>query len=344
MLLSLPALSEKIPYVHESSGNYKLLLRFALGMLHCGMIQEQDVQHLVPSELRLSDLCKLIEKGWQRELGSSTDYRVLSACTRLVLPRHDNAQFQDDKGVPKAGFLVGAMHPPSIAVGKVFSGIEALQADLGQSALQILEIALNRFSFPFTPEGAFLIAQRLYWQWEEDETVAIEEAIESGESAEDIDIPRRAIIFCDVPEWAYKGQSRKIEDREFKAAARRFAKTKYGKLLKALEKLMQFESSSNLFVERCVDNYGDTAETCSPPILLGWNEEDDFMQIFDDFYQYEMQAGENSEWAGVEYFDPSAEGISAALPIIRNTCASIQALNQCVVEIRNLNEESRNLQ
>lgn len=47
MLLSLPALSEKIPYVHESSGNYKLLLRFALGMLHCGMIQEQDVQHLV---------------------------------------------------------------------------------------------------------------------------------------------------------------------------------------------------------------------------------------------------------------------------------------------------------
>jgi hypothetical protein len=334
MFLSLPAFTNKIPSALESRANHENNLRFALAMSRCGMIWDEEVVNLSAGGITQTALHALIAQGWRHTLGRNVEYAELSACTRIILPRDGCSEWTGIPDKVVASFAVYPMQCQNLAVGDAFSSIEALQLGLGQSALRVLEVGLSHFCIPFSPLGAFEMSQRLYWEYEENESRVLEEY---GEEA--ADVPRRAELFNGVPEWAYTNYPKELPDEAFEEAVMRFSGTGEGKLLKALLRLMQAEANPAGFVPPSLNIYGEQAECYTPPAALGWNEANDFMRVFDDFYHYQMESGEGDDCAGVVHFPPTVEGISESLGLICNTCSILKAIDECLIEIRSFGSE-----
>ena len=155
------------------------------------------------------------------------------------------------------------------------------------------------------------------------------------ENGEDCDIPTRAGLFGEVPEWAYKtyGQERpSITDADFAAYVERLADAPVGKLLAALLRLKELDADDKSFAP-AHEEYSWPNE---PPIVCGWNDDEDFSQIFDDNYRYCCEGGEEPPWIGCVKFEPSEKSISESMTVIRHTGAVLQALDKALIEIKEL--------
>lgn len=329
MLLSLPVIAPEVPATIEFSPAGERHLRLVLAMSRLGMITDDDLASLRRTRMTTSAIRTLIERGWHRAIGSDYTFQTISAYARLILPDPTDEDFIGGDGTPLIGLAINASQPQWISIGKAFTAIESEVPGLGCSAMRILDSALCHFGEPHTPSGAFDLAQNLYWQGEEDESLAIEE------NGEDCDIPTRAGLFGEVPEWAYKtyGQERpSITDADFAAHVERLADAPVGKLLTALLRLKELDASDTKFAPPH-EGYGWANE---PPIVCGWDDDADFSQIFDDNYRYYCEGGEEPPWVGCVSFEPSEESISESMAVIRHTGAVLQALDKALIEIKEL--------
>lgn len=331
MLLSLPVFAPQVPPVIEFSPAGERHLRLVLAMSRMGMIQDDDLAGLRRTRMSASAIRTLIEKGWQRTVSGNYEFKLLAAFARLILPDETEEQeFVTKEGRPLVCVSINGAQPDWIAIGPLFSAVESLHPGLGRKALRTLETGLCHFGCPHTPSGAFELAQNLYWQGEEDETVALEEY---GDEADEADIPRRAVMFDGIPEWSYlhhiEGYT-ELTDSEFVELAERYSDHPVGKALAALVRLHALNADSDNFAPP-PDDAGYPNE---PPIACGWNHETDFEQIFDDNYRYYCEGGEEPPWIGAVKFEPTVEGISNALPLIRHTGLVLSALDTALIEIR----------
>lgn len=332
MLLSLPVLAPEVPAVIEFSPAGERHLRLVLAMSRMGMILDEDLAGLRRTRMSANAIRVLIEKGWQRAVSGDYEYKLLSAFARLILPDEaEEQEFVAEDGTPLVGVAINAAQPEWMTIGPVFAAIEAMHPGLGRKALKVLESPLCHFGMPHTPGGAFELCQQLYWQGEDDETTALEEW---GDEADEADIPRRAVMFDGVPEWAYMTHVEghpSITDEEFHALAVQYAAHPTGKLLSALSRLLTIENESDQFAP-AHEGYGWSNE---PPIVCGWDTETDFDAIFDDNYRYFCESGEEPPWVGCVKFACTEEGIANALPAIRHTGSVLSALDSALNEIRN---------
>lgn len=246
MLLSLPVLAPEVPAVIEFSPAGERHLRLVLAMSRMGMILDEDLAGLRRTRMSANAIRVLIEKGWQRAVSGDYEYKLLSAFARLILPDEaEEQEFVAEDGTPLVGVAINAAQPEWMTIGPVFTAIEAMHPGLGRKALKVLESPLCHFGMPHTPGGAFELCQQLYWQGEDDETTALEEW---GDEADEADIPRRAVMFDGVPEWAYMTHVEghpSITDEEFHALAVQYAAHPTGKLLSALSRLLTIENESD---------------------------------------------------------------------------------------------------
>lgn len=327
MLLSLPVIAPEVPATIEFSPAGERHLRLVLAMSRLGMITDDDLASLRRTRMTTSAIRTLIERGWQRAIGSDYTFQTISAYARLILPDGADEEFIGSDDTPLIGLAINASQPAWISIGKAFTAIESEVPGLGSAALRILDSALCQFGTPHTPSGAFDLAQNLYWCGEEDESLAIEE------NGEDCDVPTRAGLFGEVPEWAYKtfGQERpSITDAEFVAHVERLADTPVGKLLTALLRLKELDADDKSFAPA----HEEEGWPNEPPIVCGWNDDEDFSQIFDDNYRYYCEGGDEPPWIGCVKFEPSEESISESLVAIRHTGAVLQALDKAIFEVK----------
>jgi hypothetical protein len=334
MLLTLPLLASDIPAAIDFTPVGEHHLRLVLAMSRQGMIFDGDLAGLRRTDVNALTIRSLIERGWQREIGGEYDFKLISAYARLILPHpNDPVEFLSEDGQCLVGVAINAAHPEWIAIGKAFSAIEALQPGLGRKALCILENSLWRFGVPHTAGGAFDMARNLYWEGGNDESMVLQEY-------GDPDTPHRAELFRDIPEWAYVDFSSAYpmaSDEEFAAAAVRLDDQPIGQLLAALLRLKRLDSDKAL----CVTSYQDEDYLVlnEPPIVCGWNQENDLDRVFDDNYRYLAEGGEDAPWAGCVKFPPSVQGITESLPRVHHTGRVLRALDAALVETRKLNNE-----
>lgn len=331
MLLSLPVLAPEVPAVIEFSPAGERHLRLVLAMSRMGMILDEDLAGLRRTRMSANAIRLLIEKSWQRAVSGEYEYKLLSAYARLILPDEtDEQEFVAEDGSPLVGVAINAAQPEWMTIGPVFTAIEKLHPGLGRKTLKIIESSLCHFGMPHTPGGAFELCQQMYWQGGDDETQALEEW---GDEVDEADIPRRAVMFDGVPEWAYlthvEGHPT-ISDEEFQALAVQYADHPAGKLLAAISRLHTAESDKENFAP-ANDDYGWPNE---PPIVCGWASDTDFEAIFDDNYRYYCEGGEEAPWIGCVKFPCTEEGIANALPIICHTGVVLSALDSALNEIR----------
>lgn len=327
MLLSLPSFAPEVPATIEFSPAGERHLRLVLAMSRLGMITDDDLAGLRRTRMNASAIRTLIERGWSREIGQDYDFKLISAFSRLILPDATEESFIGSDEMPLVGFAINAAQPQWISIGKTFAAIESEAPGLGRAALQILNSALCHFGTPHTPAGAFDMASHLYWMGEEDEQLALEE------NGEDCDMPRRADLFGAIPEWAYRCYGTdllSLTDDEFAAHVARLAEKPIGKVLAALLHLKQVNGDDSQFAPPDEDSEWPN----EPPIACGWDDDNDFGQIFDDNYRYFCEGGEEPPWVGCVRFAPTEESISESLKVIRHTGSILQALDRALIEVK----------
>jgi len=331
MLLSLPLIAPEVPPVIEFSPAGERHLRLVLGMSSLGMISDADLSGLRRTRMSASAIRRLIEAGWQRAIGDDYEFKLISAFARLILPdQNSEEEFTSDNDEPLIGVAIHAARPEWIAIGQAFEAVEAEYPGLGVTALRILDSSLCRFGVPHTPSGAFDMAQNLYWQGEDDESIVFEEYD---------DVPRRADLFAGVPEWAYdtfKPEIVSVPNEDFPACVARLAERPVGKLLSALLRLKEVDvHEPGLFAPP----HGEESWPNEPPVVTGWREVDDFNQVFDDNYRYFAEGGEEPPWIGCIKFIPNEAGIAEALPRIRHTGSVLRALDMALIAARDYKNE-----
>lgn len=331
MLLSLPVIAPDVPVEIDLSAAGERHLRLVLAMSKLDLLKDEDLSSLRRTRMTSSTLRRLIANGLTRRFEPEFAFKTISAHVQFVLPdRSQEEQFTSDKDVPQVAMLLTSSQPEWFAVGRALTAIEDAQPGLGRTSLRYLESTLCRFGMPHTPSGALEMCQMLHWMGEDDETMAMEEY------GDDADVPRRAVIFEGVPEWAYVGYKEgvaSIEDEDFGGYVQRLADRPFGKFLALVHRLHEAnkDSSAEFFPSH------DDAYPNLPPVVFGWGTEDDYAMIFDDNYRYYAEGGEEAEHAGLTQFDATVEGISNALPSILHTASVLRALDEALTELKALN-------
>ena len=331
MLLSLPVFAPEVPAVIEFTPAGERSLRLVLAMSRVGMILDDDLASLRRTRTQASHIRRLIESGWERAVGHLFNFRVLSAYARLILPDSTSEEeFTSPDDVPLVGLAINSSSPEFMVIGPAFTAIENQHPGLGKKALDIVGTALAHFGMPHIPTGAFELCQQIYWMGEEDETAALEEY---GDEADEADVPRRAVLFDGIPEWAYLhhvADHPVVDNNQFHALALTYRDSPTGDILTAIAHLLQLEESPEDFAPP----HEEYSWPNEPPIACGWNADNEFEAVYDDNYRYYCEGGEEAPWSGCVKFAPTEEGIANALPTIRHTGQVLSALDAALCAIK----------
>ncbi len=338
MLLTLPDISPAIPAVMDFGTHGERHLRLALAMNRVGMVEQGQIASLRPSRFDSKALRHLIESNWMREVAPLFDFTVISAHATLIIPKDDDEEWVSAETQPMCGVIINANAPGWIAVGKTMEALEKAMPGLGRKALDILDDVLSWFCMPFTPGGAYQMAQMLYWDGEDDEKGVLERYAAEGEDVSDV--WKRNEIFDGVPDWAYDYQAKKpkkLDDRAFARIAKKMATGPYGPLLSSLARLNALLSLDKRDL-RC--SPPDEFQCTEPMVVLHWNEIDSLSRVFDDFWQFESQ-GEQAPWMGCISFALTEEDLSNALMRVRHTGNMLKALDESLVALLDLDKDKR---
>lgn len=341
MLLTLPSIAPEVPGVHDFGKHGERHLRMALAMSRAGMIADSDLASLRKSRFTSHTLLQLIESNWLREVASSFDFKVISAHATLVIPGQSQSGCYDEYVSEEQGLMCGvvinANQPESISIGKTMEVMEAARRGLGCKAVDILDAALSWFCIPFSPGGAFQMAQMIYWDGENDEQEVLARYKEEGEG--DVDVVKRAELFAGIPDWAFDHTLKRpkvLSNEAFAQAAKKMKRKPIGPLLSCLDRLNDLMAVDKRDL-RC--DSPDEFQCTEPMVMLNWSDDDNLGRVFDDFWQFEMQ-GEQAPYMGVVKFALTDEDLSNALVRIRHTGNLLKALDDCLVALVAHKEEA----
>ena len=330
MLLSLPSLSPEIPTSFRTGKLDVRALKMALAMTRLGYLTDADFASLDVATLDADAVMSLLKTAWNRALGDLYDFTVSSADATLFFPRQGELDvYEEDHATAFAGVCFQSDTPEWIAGGKVFEALEANRKGLGKTALFILDCALCSFGIPHTIGGVLDMCSYSEWMGESDESLVLAE-MESDEY-DTSDVVRFDDVVAGVPEWAYKhnNKSKPLTVEQLDKHAKRLGSNPLGKLVAALARLKRLDTSE----KRLFSDLEQEFEALEPPVVIGWNEPDDFSQYIDTYHDYIMQ-GEQSPWAGAIRFELTEQAISEAIEQIRHTGSVFKALDEVLVLIK----------
>jgi PRTRC genetic system protein F len=341
VLLTLPALAPDIPPVIEFGSHNERHLRLALAMCRSGMLPDSVLARQRRSRFDSSALIKLIETGWLREIAPLFDFKAIPAQATLLIPNGEGMSSEDfigDNGEPQCAVVFNAGQPNWFEVGSVMESLEARQKGLGRKALDVIDSALCRWCMPFTPSGAFEMAQMLYWQGESDEKGVLAEYAANGDDASDV--WKRAEIFSGVADWVYDSTAKSpkhLSDRGFSRMAKQMAETRFGPLLGHLVRLNVLAGTDK---RALLPDPPKEFQCTEPMAVLYWRENDNLGRVFDDYWQYESQ-GEQDPYLGTIAFSLGEQELSNALVRVRYASNMLKALDDVLVALDALNKSMR---
>jgi PRTRC genetic system protein F len=332
MFLTLPRLAPTVPTSYVFGGISERCTRLALAMTEEAVIRADDVSSF-KAPLAAASLREVVQKAWQREVGHRLSFTVLSTYATLVLgdDSYGHSDEAQSKGVVEIHFSAAA--PQELFVERTVMALENHHPDLGRYALSTLDKALSIFDVPLTPEGAFYMAQHIYWQGEDNEDEVIAQYDAEGASTEDI--VRRDVLFDGVPPWAYDF-SQKPKDQVDTMKAESVIDTISDPVLAsflahivALDKALDHAHENDL-MPQTQDNEEDYGDCVEFMVNLRWREDDSLGRVYDDHYNYAVQ-GETRDGMGFMRFPATQEGLRsglARLNAVLNIFASLdRALN-----------------
>lgn len=341
MLLTLPTLDPAIPATVVFDAPNAHHLRLAAAMTAAGQIRAADLRGTTCDSLSYSEVRALVSTAWTRELSALFEFQLLAVAVSLNLPNeHGSDGYRDppDEAPICSLTLAGGGVAPAVEIGAVVLALEEMHTGLGCTAAHILDRALGFFCMPCTPYGAMEMAQMLYWMGEPDEIAAAESY---GEDCNLEDIPSRAALFGEMPEWVYdRTKGKRLPIRAFAQAVKQWAGHPLGPFLRHLLDLYrrlpgryQPERHAHLWPAEHEDFF-DCNECFEPPALLYWNGDDGsgMERVFDDYYQYHMEASTAPYQRFVRFcLDP--QEIAAAVARLRKTGRVCQALDRALVAL-----------
>lgn len=178
-----------------------------------------------------------------------------------------------------------------IFIGKKVAELEENYPGLGVTLLRSLFAALWLTVECQTPDTALDNCRYVHWMGEEDESLCLEEMMEEGCNADEIDIFRRADFFAHIPEWAvYEG----MKDATIWDAAQ-------------LEVLAQSGQGESARIAAAILPLLDVSESpyqtsrlgfdvnIAPALLVRWSDTDCIYDVFDDMYRYASEGDSGGE-------------------------------------------------
>jgi hypothetical protein len=328
MYVNLPVFAKGIPTRINLAPVEEIHVRLLLAMSRLGMVSDEDLAALMGTRPHARDVRELIEKGWQRTLDRIFDFRMLGVSATFIIPEAEYAHFQDEFGEQRVGVCFNGDLQQVIVVGRAFSAIESIAPGMGRAAMEIVHHALFHFGIPHTPSGFLEMCRMYFWSGCADEKEA------SEEFGEEDDLLRYDDFFHHIPAWALLEPEcgENLSRERFRVLSEQNRHLPVGGILSALLALNALQGSGTIMpafdLEECFPN--------EPPIMLIWEEDDDFSQIHDYHYECVLQS-ELPPWVGCELFFPTEAAISEAMPRILHTGAYLRALDAVLTEIEEFN-------
>ena len=341
MLLSLPTFAPAIPLEIELGGVGIRHLRLALAMSRLGLITDEELNALGGDNAKIpgQTINRLIEDAFRREIGTLYDFKVLTATATLLLSS-DPAQrdFFDgyNRDVMTAAVILESTYPEWMTISKSMLAVEAVHQGLGGAVLKTLDRILGWFGYPQTPSGTLDMCRDIFWMGADDEREVICEVLEEGEDEADLDVVRRNDVFANIPVWAYdrdviRNQDAKdaypfIESNRISDYAVTYAGTPVGPLLTTVGRLADLLNAGDELLPSAFDE----CEVFMPPVVLAWNDIEQFNEIIDRHDNY-VQEGESGPWAGIIEMPLTEEEIQKSLRSICHTGQALKALDEALI-------------
>jgi PRTRC genetic system protein F len=175
--------------------------------------------------------------------------------------------------------------PPSWhVVGRILTGLEKALPGLGQTVLCLLHDVAKATLGVLAPSDVFGWACHLYWQGEDNENLAFEQADERE------NVFRRAEFEKHIPAWAFYPKPLADLDR-LEAPPMKHKRDRWlvGKILTAAQDLKARAAKLNLQNDV---GWLEYPSNLAAPFVLRWSEDDVTARVLDDAYEYECQNGE----------------------------------------------------
>ena len=334
-MLLIPSVDKEIPSEIVLGGHSLLVIDMLLGMCREGILVDEDVADLSRSDICPTTLTALLTKVLNRCCGDLWNYENLSILGHFIFEHNDKKPNEVIFGVDTEA----VDYIKRFEFEKAFCHIEKQCPGLTGKILLHIDEVLSKFGAPFTPSGAFAMARYFYWVGEDDETVAYEEKDED----DDYDIPLRADLFKDIPEWAYdleKAPPLKGKN-SLQKSKKNDANTK--KLISKLYELDELEQlSENKKMLGMSERGGCEISYQYPPVSIRWSATDGLERIFDYHYDYIMQM-DSEEFAlvGTCLVEEIAgqRQISEWLDSIRHTGKIFKTMDEILSILREINDE-----
>lgn len=333
MLLTLPTFDPAIPTSFRSGSLGIRQLKMALCMSRLGWLTDEDFASITDESANAGTVQGLLQKAWDRAIGESYHYRLASTCATLFFPKDGEPCIDDgeeEKGKLYACVAYDAGHPECIAGGRAFEALEAKRKGLGRTIIALLDDVLRNFGVPHTIGGVLEMCSITEWMGEENEDMAIEEYLAEGEAIEDLEIVHFDTVVDGVPAWAYAPISAKnplLTRQQLQREAKRLKDSPLGKIIAAMSRLSSLCAEGELFSP--VENEYEPLE---PPIVIGWEDDQQFIQYIDSFHNWYWQ-GESPPWVGAIRMEICEQGIQNALTMICHTGEVFKALDEVLVLI-----------
>lgn len=338
MLLSLPTLAPTIPTQIEFGGVSVRHLSLVLALSRLGLISEAQYASLSDHSLTATAVNGLVEQALRAKFGDLYRYQVLSTITALEVSSDDShhdtyhSETVADLSIP---FIAASSHPCDewVCVGPFMTQVDALEPGLGRLCMEIMDRILCWFGYPHTPAGVMDMARDWCWYGEDDETVALAEMTEEGTNPDDLDVVRRVDLIDGIPAWAYEWHkdpdTQLFNLKDMRGLASKHAHTPFGPFLEHMAFLADDLASD---MERI--RFYEEGMALFPPVVLCWENRDQFDVVIDDVHDREMQSGEGAPWAWVIEMGLSLNEISEGLNAICETGQVLKALDNALVAIK----------
>lgn len=337
MLLSLPTLAPSIPTKIDFGGVGLRHLSLVLVLSRLGLISPEQYASLSEQNLTTSAVNSLIEKALQARFGDLFSYKLLTASLTMEVSSDDqntdhyHSATMADTTIP---FIADAGNPCEwVKIGPFMRELEALEPGLGRVCIQQIDAVLCWFGYPHTPSGVLDMARDWLWMGEDDEKTLLSELVEEGTNPDDLDIVRKDELLDGIPEWAYNWHCEKIEKKftadDLPALALKHRDSPFGPFLSLIA-----EIANDLAAKQELLAFYEDGMVLFPPVVLCWDDKEQFDCVIDEVHDREMQSGDGAPWAWVIEMGLSHSNISEALDSICKTGQVIKALDEALFIIK----------
>jgi len=313
--LPLPVMDRSVPTRFEIRHDIKKTALALMAFLDLGMVSETDLKEPWESER------EILRRAFNRFIEQEGSHLALFSPRIVICDSPYGEGCESSESGENLLFCFYATSMESLYIGNAATRIEEACPGLGETLLYQIDRAVCATLYCVTPERCLDLARYVYWQGEEDERQVVEELLAEGETPEEMEVYRRSDYLAHVPEWAAESKEKLPPDR-----LREIAWTGKGLVQKAAKAALDLsEQHVEGYRMPCFEEF--IGENVDPALYVRWSENDDVGRVYDDYYEYSIQA-ECTDMHGYIASELDKVSIGKALEDIRQFFRILRSLDK----------------